>query len=43
MSIVGKQKPTAEDIATSKQNIQYFIYDFPFWKDNFGNRYKYSF
>lgn len=37
-SLAKKTKPTAEDIAESAKNIEYHIYDFPYWDDVFSAR-----
>ena len=38
VSLVKRTKPTAEDLADSKKNIQYWIYDLPNSNLNFGER-----
>jgi DNA ligase-1 len=38
VSLVKRTKPTAEDLAESKKNIQYWIYDLPNEKDTFEIR-----
>ena len=40
ISCVRKTKPTAADLAESKQNIQYWIYDLPSQVGSFDERYK---
>tara|TARA_R110000822_G_scaffold5031_11_gene21844 strand:+ start:831 stop:2003 length:1173 start_codon:yes stop_codon:yes gene_type:complete len=40
VSCVKKQKPSEADLQTSKENIQYWVYDLPSQQDTFGERTK---
>jgi DNA ligase 1 len=37
-SLAKKTKPNDEDLALSAKNIEYHIYDFPFWESKFSER-----
>ena len=39
VSLAKKSKPTDDDIAESAKHLEYHIYDFASWKDNFSARY----
>jgi DNA ligase-1 len=39
-SLAKKTKPTKEDLLEASKHIEYHIYDFPFWDDNFSLRYQ---
>ncbi len=39
-SLAKKTKPTKEDLQEAAKSIEFHIYDFPFWDDKFGDRYR---
>jgi DNA ligase-1 len=39
-SLAKKTKPTPEDLKQAAAHIEFHVYDFPFWDDVFGERFK---